>query len=165
MEIRQTRALFSEYVSHQEAFIVNFKRILFPTDFSRASQHALGCATSLARATGATLIIMHVEEPPMAYGGGDLYYGVDPTDRETLRRSLAEVKPLDATVPSEHKLLIGDPATAIVETADAEGADLIVIGTHGRSGFTRLLMGSVAEAVVRHAKCPVLSVRQPPKGQ
>jgi universal stress protein A len=137
------------------------QKIVFPTDFSEASKHALGWATSLCRDTGATLIIIHVEEPPMAYGGGELYYGVDGTDREALRRALAEVKPLDPAVPCVHKLLVGDPAEAVVQTAATEGADLIVMGTHGRSGISRLLMGSVAEAVVRKSKCPVLSVRQP----
>jgi universal stress protein A len=137
------------------------RKIVFPTDFSEASTNALAWATSLARDTGATLIIMHVEEPPMAYGGGELYYGVDGTDREALRQSLADVKPADPQVNCTHKLLVGDPAEAIVQTAESEKADLIVMGTHGRSGFTRLLMGSVAEAVVRKAKCPVLTVKQP----
>jgi len=61
----------------------------------------------------------------------------------------------------EHKLLVGDPASAIVEAAEEENVDLIVLGTHGRTGLTRLLMGSVAENVVRKAKCPVLTVKHP----
>jgi universal stress protein A len=140
---------------------MNARKILFPTDFSPASAYALGWATSLARDTGATLVVIHVEEPPMAYGGGELYYGVDSTDRETLRRSLLEVKPTDPQVSCQHKLLVGDPAQSIVQTAEQEQADLIVMGTHGRSGFSRLLMGSVAEAVVRKAQCPVLTIKQP----
>jgi universal stress protein A len=139
---------------------MNAKKILFPTDFSPASEEALRWATSLARDTGATMVIIHVEEPPMAYGGGELYMAADESDREELRRSLVNVLPLDASVHFEHKLLVGDPATAIVETADNEDADLIVLGTHGRTGLTRLLMGSVAEAVVRRAKCPVLTIKQ-----
>jgi universal stress protein A len=139
------------------------KKILFPTDFSPASQEALKWATSLARESGATLLIVHVEEPPMAYGGGELYLGVDETNRQELRKALAQVVPTDPNVPYEHKLLIGDPATSIVDLAESEGVDFIVLGSHGRTGLTRLLMGSVAEAVVRRAKCPVLTVKQPDK--
>ena len=136
-------------------------KILFPTDLSPASREALHWATSLARDTGATLEIIHVEEPPMAYGGGEMYYGVDAGDREELKQSLFQVQPDDPTVLCVHKLLIGDPASAIVQAAEEDHADLIVMGTHGRTGLTRLLMGSVAEAVVRRAKCPVLTIKQP----
>jgi len=137
------------------------QKILFPVDFSAAGQHALELATSLARDSGATLIIAHVEEPPMAYGGGDMYYGVEQPNHEELRTSLAAVVPTDPAVPSIHKLMIGDPAEAIVQLAESDQVDLIVMGTHGRTGLTRLLMGSVAEAVVRRAPCPVLTVKQP----
>ena len=140
---------------------MNARKILFPTDFSAASQEALRWATALARDSGATITIMHVEEPPMAYGGGEMYVGVEESDREELRRTLVEVVPTDPQIPFEHKLLVGDPATAIVDTADEENADFIVMGTHGRTGLTRLLMGSVAESVIRRAKCPVLTIKQP----
>jgi nucleotide-binding universal stress UspA family protein len=137
------------------------EKILYATDLSDAGQHALALATSLARDSGATLVIAHVEEPPMAYGGGEMYYGVDQMDQEELRKLLAAVVPTDPAVPCVHKLMIGDPAEAIIQLAESEHADLIVMGTHGRRGLTRLLMGSVAEAVVRGAKCPVLTVKQP----
>jgi len=137
------------------------QKILFPTDFSPASSEALRWATSLARDCGATLIIVHVEEPPMAYGGGEMYFPIDETTIGELRKALVQVVPLDPAVGFEHKLLAGDPATAIVDAAENENADLIVMGSHGRTGLTRLLMGSVAEAVVRKAKCPVLTVKQP----
>jgi nucleotide-binding universal stress UspA family protein len=140
---------------------MNAHKILFPTDFSPASQEALKWATSLARDTGASITIVHVEEPPMAYGGGEMYVGDGEGHREELKKSLVEVVPADSSIHFEHKLLIGDPANAIVQTAEDEHADFIVIGTHGRTGLTRLLMGSVAEAVVRHAKCPVLTIKQP----
>jgi len=137
------------------------RKILFPTDFSPFGQEAFRWATSLARDTGAMLVIVHVEEPPMAYGGGEMYLGAEEGDREVLRKALVKVAPTDTNVPFEHKLLIGDPATAIVEAAEEVGADFIVMGTHGRTGLTRLLMGSVAEAIVRKAKCPVLTVKHP----
>jgi nucleotide-binding universal stress UspA family protein len=116
-------------------------------------------ATSLARDRGATLLIMHVEEPPVAYGGGELYYGIAEPDREELKKMLAEVVPTDPSVPCEHKLMIGSPAAAIIELAEREDVELIVMATHGRTGLLRVLMGSVAEEVVRKAKCPVLTVK------
>jgi nucleotide-binding universal stress UspA family protein len=139
---------------------MNASRILFPTDFSPASDESLRWATSLARDTGATLLIVHVEEPPMAYGGGELYVPPVEDTRDELLRTLHQVIPLDPRVAFEQKLLVGDPASAIVAAAEKENVDLIVMGTHGRTGLTRLLMGSVAEAVVRKAKCPVLTVKQ-----
>jgi len=139
---------------------MNASIILAPTDFSYASEEALRWATSLARDAGAKLIIVHVEEPPMAYAG-ELPLAPDEATRDELRRSLAQTLPTDSNVPYEHKLLVGEPASAIVDLAEREHADLIVMGSHGRKGITRLLMGSVAEAVVRKAKCPVLTVKQP----
>jgi len=137
-------------------------KILFPTDFSPASDQALRWATALARDTGATISIVHVEEPPLAYGGGEMYIGFDEeSTRDELRKTLMHVVPGDHNVPFEHKLLVGDPASAIIQAAESENADMIVMGTHGRTGLTRLLMGSVAEAVIRKAKCPVLTVKQP----
>lgn len=135
------------------------KKILFPTDFSSSSDAGLEWAESLARDTGATLLIVHVEEPPSAYGGGEMYYGIPEPDKSALQQMLDGVRPVDPAVPYEHRLATGDPAEAIVHLAEQEGCDLIVLGTHGRTGFRRLLMGSVAEAIVRRANCPVLTVK------
>jgi nucleotide-binding universal stress UspA family protein len=147
---------------------MNSPKILFPTDFSTAGQAALAMATRLAKGTGAKLLIVHVEEPPMAYGGGELYYGIEEPDREQLKKMLSEVVPTDAAVACEHRLMIGSPATAIVHMAEEEGVEMIVMPTHGRTGLLRMLMGSVAEEVVRKAKCPVLTVKanapKPAKG-
>ena len=140
---------------------MKIKKILFPTDFSHASDAGLPLATSLARDAGATLVILHVEEPPLAYGGGELYYGIPEPNTEALQKMLAEVKPTDANVPYVHRMVTGDPATEIVRVAQEEQADILVVGTHGRSGITRLLMGSVAEQVIRHAACPVLTFKKP----
>jgi nucleotide-binding universal stress UspA family protein len=138
---------------------MNTPKILFPTDFSTVGQTALEMATSLARDRGAKLLIAHVEEPPVSYGGGELYYGVMEPDREQLQKMLSEVLPTDPTVGYEHRLIIGSPASAIVHLAEKEKCDLIVMPTHGRTGLMRVLMGSVAEEVVRKAKCPVLTVK------
>jgi nucleotide-binding universal stress UspA family protein len=140
---------------------MNVKTILLPVDFSTCDEAALATATSLARDSGATLLILHVEEPPLAYGTGDLYYGQPDPSSEELRRMLEQVKPKDPPVRFQHRLTTGGPADAIVRTAEVEDVDLIVMSTHGRTGVSRLLMGSVAEAVVRRATCPVLTVKLP----
>jgi nucleotide-binding universal stress UspA family protein len=137
------------------------KKILFPTDFSHTGDAALALATVLARDTGAKLLIVHVEEPPVAYGGGELYYGIPNPATEDLQKMLDAVQPNDPHVPCERHLVTGDPATTIVKFAEEQGVDMIVMGTHGRTGLSRLLMGSVAESVVGRSKCPVLTLRQP----
>jgi nucleotide-binding universal stress UspA family protein len=135
------------------------RKILFPTDYSHLSDAALEHATTLARETGATLLIAHVEEPPIAYGGGEMYYGIPDPDREEVERMLAAVKPTDPNVAVTYHLLSGDPATEIVRLAEQEHVDMIVMGTHGRTGIGRMLMGSVAESVVRRANCPVMTFK------
>ena len=137
------------------------RKILFPTDFSTCGGAALKMATSLARDTGATLLIVHVAEPPMAYGGGEMYYGIPNPVTEDLGKMLEKVVPTDSQVGYEHRLITGDPGNAIVRVAQEESVDVIVLGTHGRTGLTRLLMGSVAEAVVRRSSCPMFTFKQP----
>lgn len=136
-------------------------KILVPTDFSTGGQQALQMAVSLAREQQAELIVVHVEEPPMAYGGGEFYYGLSEPNRDQLQRMLNEIQIDDSRVVVRRQLLVGAPATAIVNFARDEGVDFIVMPTHGRTGLGRLLMGSVAEEVVRKAACPVLTVKQP----
>jgi len=135
-------------------------KILFPTDFSTLSDAALRHATALARDMGAKLLIVHVEEPPAAYGTGEMYYGIPDPDMPALQKMLAAVVPSDPSVPFEHRMITGDPASEIVALAKDEKADLIVMGTHGRTGLGRLLMGSTAEAVVRRAPCPVFTFKE-----
>jgi nucleotide-binding universal stress UspA family protein len=144
---------------------MNPKTILFPTDFSTLADSALEYATAMALNTHAKLLIVHVEEPASMYGGGELYYGVPEPDDTALRGMLSELKPSDPRVSCEYLLVRGLPATEIVRLADERQAEMIVMGTHGRTGLGRLLMGSVAEAVVRRAKCPVLTVKSPPVPQ
>jgi nucleotide-binding universal stress UspA family protein len=136
------------------------KTIVFPTDFSHASDATLVHAEALAKQSAARLLIVHVEEPPLAYGGGELYYGLPEPSSDRILKMLEDVKPADPKVPFAHRLTMGDPAGEIVRIAADEGAEMIVLGTHGRTGMTRLLMGSVAEAIVRRAPCPVLVYRE-----
>ena len=139
------------------------KKILFPTDFSECSDAGLEHATALARQLGATLLIVHVEEPPLAYAGGEMYYGVPEPDTRALEEMLKKVRPTDPSIPYEHRLVVGSPAHAICDLAEEENVDMIVMGTHGRTGLKRLLMGSVAEHVVRWANSPVLTFKEPHK--
>ncbi len=142
---------------------MNYHRILFATDFSPASEAALKYATALARDSGARLLIVHVEELPTPYAGGEMMLPQPEYPNPEIRKMLEAVVPTDKNVAYEHHLLLGTAAEDIVRIATEEKADLIVIGTHGRTGLKRVLMGSVAEAVMRHAHCPVLTLKQSDK--
>ena len=139
---------------------MNFKTILVPTDFSPYSEAALKLATILARDSGARLLIVHVSEPRPAYTVAGVFASL-PSGNEfsASNEHLQKVVPTDPQIAFEHRMIIGSPAEEIVKCAAAEQADMIVIGTHGRSGVLRLLLGSVAESVLRHATCPVLSIK------
>ena len=137
-------------------------RILVPIDFSPNSEVALGLATSLARDSGGEIVLAHMETIPLsAAAGGEYLYAIPEPPTEELMEKLQHVSPPDSRIPVERHLLAGDPADAIVRIAETEHIDLIVMGTHGRRGLSRLLMGSVAESVVRESPCPVLTVKQP----
>jgi len=140
---------------------VKASKILFATDFSTIAEGALELAASLARSAGAKLLIVHVEEPPVAYTGGQFYYGIKDPAREEQQRMLEQVVPKSGGVEVEHHLLSGAPGLAICEFAEAEGVDLLVIGSHGRTGLSRVLMGSISEQIVRNAPCPVLTYKRP----
>ena len=137
--------------------------ILHPTDFSDRAGFAFRVACALARDFGARLLVLHVEQPPLLTLGG--MPGVPPVadeyGGEELEEQLLRLRPPDPAVPADHCLRQGDPAAEIVRLAREYPCDLIVLGTHGRGGLGRLLLGSVAEAVVRQAPCPVLTVRLP----
>jgi nucleotide-binding universal stress UspA family protein len=146
---------------NRKEFSMQLKKILLPTDFSKGSDAGLAYATAMARDSGATVIVAHVEELPIAYSEGAMYYGPFNPNHDELVKMLCAITSPDPQVTFKHIMLSGSPAEAIVEAAKSEGVDLIVMGTHGRSGVARLLMGSVAEVVVRHAPCPVLTVKLP----
>ena len=128
------------------------KTILFATDFSPSCAVALNWAAALARSLDARLLIVHVEQPGVPYGGGEIYSS-DVFDYHsiTLLRMLENVKPNDPQVPFCHHLLCGDPAPEILRVAEEENVNMIVMSTHGRSGLSRMLVGSVAEDVIRRA--------------
>ncbi|HWA99969.1 MAG TPA: universal stress protein [Pirellulales bacterium] len=132
---------------------------MFPTDFSALSRDALPYAVSMARDFGAKLLLVHVEEPIPLLGPTEATYAFIEPDHAALRKQLADFPIGDTSVACERHLLLGGAADMIVGFAAAEQADLIVMATHGRSGLSHLLMGSVAEAVVRRAHCPVLTLK------
>ena len=136
---------------------MNAERILCPVDFSSASDVALETAASLARELQATLYIVHVERSPYTFSpsiSGNFPNPADP-DSHLLWRKV----PQGDDVRFEHALLLGDPETEIVRFAEENHVDVIVLGTEGRTGISRLVMGSVAEAVLRNAPMPVLTVK------
>jgi universal stress protein A len=139
--------------------------ILHPTDFSASSQSAFHLACALARDSGARLIVLHVRQLPLGAFGefGAMPPPPEPGDSQEYQQ-LENVQPLDAAVSVERRLIDGDPATVISAVAQDEYCDMIVMGTHGRAGLSRLLMGSVAERVVRTAPCAVLTIKNPMPG-
>ena len=142
-----------------------FRRILHPTDFSRASAPALRRAVALARACRAPLVLVHVMTPPSPFIGegtlpssyADLLILARRSARRRLTAALARVR--RKRVRARAIFAEGLPADEILRAARRTRADLIVMGTHGRTGVSRVFMGSVAERVVRESRCPVLTVR------
>jgi nucleotide-binding universal stress UspA family protein len=139
--------------------------ILHPTDFSQRSKNAFAVACALARDYRARMIVLHVK-PPMMKGGEVIALITDPAERQQeLMGELESLQPSDPSTPVERVLKEGTAAHEIVQTAKEKGCDVIVMGTHGRSGLGRLLMGSVAESVLRTAPCPVFMIKTPfPEG-
>jgi universal stress protein A len=144
----------------REFVMLPIHTILFPTDFSDNAQPAFVMACSLARDLGARVVVLHVMPPPLgdeefeARNHPEEYYG-------SVRKVLHLIQAPEQNVRVEHRLEEGVPATVIVDVAREIHAGLIVMGTHGRTGLTRLLLGSVAEKVLRKAACPVLTVKLP----
>lgn len=141
--------------------------ILLPTDFSECGNYALPYAASLARKFEASIVCVHVIEPMVPTVG---YSGMteplplaDITDQleDTAERELPKIAEREecAGLEVEELIVHGEAATEIVRVAKERNVDLIVVSSHGRTGLGRILFGSTAEAVVRHAHCPVLVVK------
>ena len=145
---------------------MDIRHILAPTDFSDSSKKAISDAFELARTLGATLLLLHVLEPSPYRGeftqptmGEELLGDLERQASAALAQVLPEAQ--QAKIEVSRAVAIGSPSQKIVETAEAEHVDLIVMATHGRTGLSHLLIGSVAERVVRTAPCPVLTIRPP----
>ena len=156
------------YRSH----VPTLTKILAPNDFSDDSTRALGYAEEMARKFGAEIVVMHVDQPlaPVMLApefGPSIDTGV--MSRIAEEQRLLAQKELDKIVArlrdgglkARSLLRVGAPFLEIINAAQTENADLIVMGTHGRSGLAHVLLGSVAERVVQKAPCPVLTIRHP----
>jgi nucleotide-binding universal stress UspA family protein len=137
------------------------KTILHPTDFSKPSEYALRFACALARDYQARLVLLHVVEPPVYYGELGMAVPLPADFHETLHSKLSHLAPADCGVPVETLLMEGNAAREILRVAEEQHISLIVLGTHGRTGFSRVLLGSVAEDVIRHSRVPVLTLKTP----
>ena len=144
--------------------------ILVPTDFSECAAQAFSPAGSLARIFKSRIICLHVIEPVLAPAMGyapvaEALPAMDVTDEleNSAARELPELasRPEWAGLEMEELMMHGNAASEIVSTANERGVDLIVMSAHGRSGLGRILFGSTAESVVRHARCPVLVIKPP----
>jgi universal stress protein A len=150
------------FIVAEVAVMLALRRILHPTDFSSYSEASRRFAVSLARDHRAELILVHVEEPTTPVGAEGPIYVPTLGDLDALRERLNQLHIDNLTIAVERVVVEGDAATEILELARNRKCDLIVMGTHGRTGLQRLVMGSVAEQVVRKAHCPVLTVKFPP---
>jgi universal stress protein A len=144
---------------------MEIRQILAPTDFSKFSKQAIESAFALAQTFGAKLLLLHVVELPAYPVEGFVPSTMGTTLIDDLRRQasldLAQVlpEPPNATVEVSRQVDLGTPYRKIVEVAEAVKADLIVMATHGCTGLSHLVMGSVAERMVRTAPCAVLTIR------
>jgi nucleotide-binding universal stress UspA family protein len=148
---------------------MKIRSILFPTDFSECANYALSYASGFARDAGASIICVHVVEtvvPTVGYSGvteplpmGDISEQLE----ESATRELPKIAQHDecSGLSVEQVIVHGDASSEIVRVARERKVDLIVIASHGRTGLGRMLFGSTAEQVVRHAPCPVLVVKPP----
>jgi nucleotide-binding universal stress UspA family protein len=142
------------------------RRILFATDFSKASTRAFETSLMLAKAHGTTLTILHVLVPfmpimPEQYIGSQTWEQIDLQVRKRAKQELARLvgRARNAGLRTTGLLAEGEPARQIVRMARSRKAGLIVVGTHGRTGFSKLFLGSIASRVVATAQCPVVTVR------
>jgi nucleotide-binding universal stress UspA family protein len=145
--------------------MLQFQRILHPTDFSPAAAAAFECARALARDHNATVILLHVAQQPVASVAGMPVVPPPPPqiDRKGLDAQLRAIAAANPQLRVECRLMEGEAVGMILKIARDEACDAIVMGTHGWTGLSRLLMGSVAEQIVRRATCPVVTVKTPTK--
>jgi nucleotide-binding universal stress UspA family protein len=147
--------------------MARIRRILHPSDFSKASGAAFAKAVELAKTNGADLVLLHVLAPPLPLMAGDgyvsprVYEDLDKSARAYASSELAGLvaKAKKAGVRAQAVLRDGIAHEQIVRAARSPVADMIVIGTHGRTGLAKLFLGSVAGRVVSTATCPVMTVR------
>jgi nucleotide-binding universal stress UspA family protein len=145
----------------------SIQKILVPTDFSAHADEAFRVAHNLAKAMGAKVILCHVARPPAVVSENGRFL-VDPVkgDENNLWDRFQSIRPNDS-VRVEHQVIVAERPGArhILEVLEKLGCDLIVMGTHGRTWLKHFLFGSIAEEVVRLARCPVMVVKAPVPAQ
>jgi nucleotide-binding universal stress UspA family protein len=136
-------------------------RILVPYDFSSPADAALRWAVELHRSCGGAIKLIHLMENPLPISYGGAVPNLPPSRQEVEQRSAELQQVADRLAPDAEVeiALVSEIAAGVLEAAKAWRADLIAIGTHGRGGVSRMLLGSVADKVVRGAECPVLTMR------
>lgn len=141
----------------------SFKTILHPTDFSEHSRNAFELACSLATQYRGRVILLHVIAPPPTTT--TMYEAIalhaEEASEDQARAKLDALRSAKTHLTMDYVLDRGNPGEVIIRIAGEADCDAIVMGTHGRSGLSRLLMGSVTEFVVRRAPCPVVTVKEP----
>jgi nucleotide-binding universal stress UspA family protein len=140
--------------------MLHLRTILHPTDLTAPSENAFHLACSLARDHGAKLIVLHVTEPRLPAGMMPRRKPSPQYFKDRQRELRREIPPVDGVV-TKYVVREGNAEEAILEVAQHWDVDLVVMGTHGRTGLKNLFVGSVAEKVVRQATCPVLTVKLP----
>ena len=147
---------------------MQIKTIVVPTDFSEYAEHAFTWALGFATDRKAKIVLVHASQPTSYYAFPETIYVTDfaklqeeltADAQKRLNNFMAQKGTSNVAV--ETRVVVGETVSEICQVATQEQADLIVIGSHGRTGLSHVLLGSVAERVVRHAPCPVLVVRLP----
>jgi universal stress protein A len=154
----------------ENPYTPSWRNIIVPTDFSECSDRALALADWLAQQHGARITLLHVVEVPSGLALDTMVHPVEQAESSTVAHYLSgpahermrqQCSRLFGRQPHAVQVAFGSASETIVSVASEQQGDLIVMGTHGRTGIRHLLLGSVAERVVRSAACPVLVVRQP----
>jgi nucleotide-binding universal stress UspA family protein len=142
--------------------MTRIRTILHPTDFSDCSRLAFRLAVSMSQAEGARLVILHVKQAPPSSGLARVLNQLPLEEYDDwLRHQLEQFRVANSALEFEHRLTEGNPASEILRIVRDTGCDLVVMGTHGRTGLDQLVLGSVAEWVAKKAPCPVVTVRTP----
>jgi len=147
---------------------MQIRTILMPTDFSEYAEHAFTWALEMAADWQARLVLFHAATPisPLAFPDSVYLPELRRLEADMLadaekRMSEFVGKKGSSAVVVETRVVVGEPIYEICQAVGREQADLIIMGSHGRTGLSHMLLGSVAERVIRHASCPVLVVRKP----
>jgi len=144
--------------------MVEIKKVLFPCDFTENSTKILPYVLSVSEKYDSTIYLIHVVQDLLEWGGFYIaHLSLDKYQREIIRSAVVTLDrvckdQLQGCPNFKRKILSGNPADKILETIEAEGIDLVIMGTHGRKGFEHLFMGSVAERVLRTSPVPVLVI-------